>query len=238
MTLNPVRDAILAETRRQFFSRMARGIGGIALGSLIAEEGLGSARQNESTGGLPSLPHFPPKAKRCIYLHMMGAPPQMDMLDYKPGMKDWFDKDLPESVRKGQRLTTMTSGQARFPIAPSVFSFAQHGKSGAFVSELLPHTAKMVDEEIKRIIDQTYGEAKQLLEAHRAELQRLAEALLKYETLNAEEVGRLMRGEPLGKPTVSDLLRAEQDKSRPAPKINLNESDTIGRGPTSLPSPA
>jgi hypothetical protein len=77
---------------------------------------------------------------------MVGAPPQLETYDYKPGMKDWFDKDLPESIRKGQRLTTMTSGQSRFPIAPSIFKFAQHGQSGAWVSELLPHTAKMVDD--------------------------------------------------------------------------------------------
>jgi hypothetical protein len=77
---------------------------------------------------------------------MMGAPPQMDLLDYKPKMKEWYDKDLPESVRQGQRLTTMTSGQSRFPIAPSVFQFAQYGESGAWISELLPYTAKMVDD--------------------------------------------------------------------------------------------
>ena len=144
--MHPLTGAILAETRRQFFGKMARGIGGIALGSLFAEDGFGIPRQDESFGGLPSLPHFAPKAKRCIYLHMMGAPPQMDLLDYKPKMKDWYDKDLPESVRQGQRLTTMTSGQSRFPIAPSVFPFAQHGQSGAWISELLPYTAKMVDD--------------------------------------------------------------------------------------------
>jgi hypothetical protein len=116
---------------------MAKGIGGIAL-NLFAEDGFGMLRQEESFGGLPSLPHFAPKAKRCIYLHMMGAPPQMDLLDYKPQMKDWYDKDLPESVRQGQRLTTMTSGQSRFPIAPSVFQFAQYGKSGAWVSSSCP----------------------------------------------------------------------------------------------------
>jgi hypothetical protein len=95
---------------------------------------------------LPGLPHFAPTAKRAIYLHMVGAPPQMDLFDYKPAMKDWYDKDLPDSIRRGQRLTTMTSGQSRFPIAPSVFNFGQHGQSGAWVSELLPWTAKMVDE--------------------------------------------------------------------------------------------
>jgi hypothetical protein len=77
---------------------------------------------------------------------MLGAPPQMETFDYKPGMQQWFDKDLPDSIRQGQRLTTMTSGQTRFPVAPCIFKFAQHGQSGAWVSELLPYTAKMVDD--------------------------------------------------------------------------------------------
>ena len=144
--MNPHKTAILAETRRQFFAKTAKGIGMIALSNLLAEEGLAIPKTGDSFGGLSYLPHFKPKVKRCIYLHMMGAPPQMDLLDYKPAMKDWYDKDLPESVRQGQRLTTMTSGQSRFPIAPSVFEFKQHGQSGAWVSELLPHTAKMVDD--------------------------------------------------------------------------------------------
>ena len=132
--------------RRQFISGMAKGIGGIALANLMAEDGIAVGAQNETFGGLPGLPHFAPKVKRCIYLHMMGAPPQMDLLDHKPGLKDWYDKDLPESVRQGQRLTTMTSGQARFPIAPSVFDFKQHGQSGAWVSEILPHIGSMADD--------------------------------------------------------------------------------------------
>ena len=100
------------------------------------------------TGGrvLPGRLHFAPKAKHVIYLHMVGGPPQMDLYDYKPKMNDWYDKDLPDSIRMGQRLTTMTSGQTRFPIAPSKYKFAQHGKCGMWVSELLPYTAKMVDD--------------------------------------------------------------------------------------------
>ncbi|MEZ5355929.1 MAG: DUF1501 domain-containing protein [Bryobacteraceae bacterium] len=140
----PVRDCVLNETRRQFFSSGARGLGGIALASLVG--GRASANPTVEGGGLPSLPHFAPKAKRAIYLHMVGAPPQIDLLDYKPGMKDWYDKDLPDSIRRGQRLTTMTSGQSRFPIAPSVFKFNQHGANGAWISELLPNTASMVDD--------------------------------------------------------------------------------------------
>ena len=133
---NAERDAVLLETRRQLITRGAGGFGALALGTLLAE---GKEQGN-------TLPHFAPKAKRAIYLHMVGAPPQMDLLDYKPGMKDWFDKDLPASIRQGQRLTTMTSGQTRFPIAPSVFKFQQHGQSGAWISELLPNVAKMADQ--------------------------------------------------------------------------------------------
>ncbi len=131
---------LMNETRRQFFGKSARGLGGLALASLVGEAA------PTSGGGLPGLPHFAPKAKRAIYLHMVGAPPQQDLFDYKPAMEKMFDKDLPDSIRMGQRLTTMTSGQSRFPIAPSVFKFAQHGQSGAWLSELLPYTAKMADD--------------------------------------------------------------------------------------------
>ncbi len=144
--MHPSDEAVLAETRRQFFARGARGIGGIALATLLAENGLAFLSGEPSSGGLEGLPHFAPRAKRCIYLHAMGAPPQMDLLDYKPEMKDYYDKDLPDSIRQGQRLTTMTSGQSRFPIAPSVFKFSQHGKGGAWISELLPYTARMADD--------------------------------------------------------------------------------------------
>ena len=94
----------------------------------------------------PPMNHFPGKAKHIIYLHMVGGPSQMDLFDYKPEMEEFYDKDLPDSIRQGQRLTTMTSGQSRFPIAPSKYQFAQHGQNGMWVSELLPWTAKMVDD--------------------------------------------------------------------------------------------
>lgn len=142
MIVSPEQQAVLNETRRQFFARGARGLGVAALASMFAE----AATEKEPVGGVQGLPHFPPKIKRAIYLHMVGAPPQMDLFDYKPKMKDWYDKDLPESIRQGQRLTTMTSGQSRFPIAPSVFKFAQHGQSGTWISELLPNVAKMADD--------------------------------------------------------------------------------------------
>jgi len=145
--MDPVKQYLQAETRRHFFKRGAVGLGAAALSSLMPG-GLPAASmtQTSSTGGLPGLPHFAPKAKRAIYLFMAGAPSQMDLFDYKPTMADWYDKDLPESIRKGQRLTTMTSGQARFPLAPSKYSFQQYGKNGTWVSELMPYHAKMVDD--------------------------------------------------------------------------------------------
>ncbi|HVV01627.1 MAG TPA: DUF1501 domain-containing protein [Verrucomicrobiae bacterium] len=144
-----IEEYVRYETRRQFFKRGASFLGTAALG-MLAPQLLRAAEKHAIGRGSPvpasfATP-FPPKAKQVIYLHMVGGPPQMDLYDYKPMMQKYFDKDLPDTVRMGQRLTTMTSGQARFPIAPSKFKFAQHGKSGMWVSELLPWTAKMVDE--------------------------------------------------------------------------------------------
>lgn len=136
------------ETRRQFFKRGASFMGSAALAMLAPQWLRANEKQSSGMSAIHRAigPHFPPKAKQVIYLHMVGGPAQMDLYDYKPLMQEHYDKDLPESVRMGQRLTTMTSGQARFPIAPSKFKFAQHGKCGMWVTELLPWTAKMVDE--------------------------------------------------------------------------------------------
>jgi len=142
-------DYVRYETRRQFFRRGMSFMGTGALAMLAPHLLLGKNVKSSSGSAAPGLvgPHFPPKAKNVIYLHMVGGPPQMDLYDYKPVMGEWYDKDLPESVRMGQRLTTMTSGQARFPIAPSKYKFAQYGKSGMWVnSELLPWTSKAVDD--------------------------------------------------------------------------------------------
>jgi hypothetical protein len=133
-------------TRRQFFGRTLWSVGGTALASLLSPS-LFSAAPVRRTSEASLLPQFAPKAKRVIYLFMSGAPSQMDLLDYKPTMQGFFDKDLPESVRMGQRLTTMTSGQERFPIAPSIYAFRQHGQCGAYVSQLLPHLAGVVDDQ-------------------------------------------------------------------------------------------
>jgi hypothetical protein len=136
---------IAALTRRAFLSRTSCGIGAAAFASLQADEST-AANRDLSTGGLNGLPHHEPQARRAIYLFMSGAPSQMDMWDHKPKMADWYDKDLPDSIRQGQRLTTMTSGQSRFPIAPSIYKFSAHGSSGTMVSELLPHMAKKIDQ--------------------------------------------------------------------------------------------
>ena len=131
-------------TRRHFFQQGSNVLGGAALATLL---GQAAPRKLSATEEITSLmTHHAPKAKNVIYLHMVGGPPQMDMYDYKPVMNDWYDKDLPESIRNGQRLTTMTSGQARFPIAPSKYKFEQVGKCGMWVTELLPWTKKMVDD--------------------------------------------------------------------------------------------
>ena len=151
--MDPRQQYRLAETRRHFFTRGGLGLGTAALASLTGDA-LRASQPNATTGsgGLATgevpdyLKKYAPRAKRAIWLFMAGAPCQQDMFDYKPKMEEMFDKDLPESIRNGQRLTTMTSGQKRFPIAPSRFSFQQYGKSGAWISELLPHTAKMADD--------------------------------------------------------------------------------------------
>jgi hypothetical protein len=130
-------------TRRHFFRLGSHAVGWAALTALLDAD---RARAANLTGNGAVQPHHPAKAKQVIYLHMVGGPPQMDLFDYKPQMNEWYDKDLPESIRNGQRLTTMTSGQARFPVAPSKFKFAQHGKCGMWVSELLPNFSQAVDD--------------------------------------------------------------------------------------------
>src|SRR5260370_1202270 len=138
-----------AMTRRQFFRRSSAGIAiGIpALATLLGDDGFAAdSATDPKTGGLAGLPHFPPKAKRIIYLHQSGAPSQIDLFDYKPKLRSFQGTDLPDSVRKGQRITGMTSNQSTLPVASSMFKFAQYGKAGTWLSELLPHTSKIVDD--------------------------------------------------------------------------------------------
>lgn len=127
-------------SRRQLLA-LAPGLGGLALASLLRQGCAPSTAQARELGV-----DFPAKAKRVIWLFMAGGPSQLDLFDYKPGLKARFNQDLPESARKGQRLSTMTSGQGRFPIAPSLFQFAQHGQAGTWMSELLPYTAQLADD--------------------------------------------------------------------------------------------
>jgi hypothetical protein len=141
--MHPLLESRLAMTRRQFFGQSAAGIGVAALASLLNGD---VAAAPEQTGGLPGLPHFRPRARRIIYLFQSGAPSQMDLFDHKPKLHDLRGTELPASVRMGQRLTGMTATQATFPVAPSKFTFARHGRSGALVSELMPHTARIADE--------------------------------------------------------------------------------------------
>lgn len=146
--MNPLLEFQLNQTRRQFFGNTGIRLGGLVLATLGAGKLFGAAAPAVPRvhPPLPGFPHFAPKAKRLIYLHMNGAPSQLDLWDHKPKLQEYFDKDLPDSVRNGQRITTMTSGQARFPVAPTMFKFNQAGQSGRWISELLPHTAQVVDE--------------------------------------------------------------------------------------------
>ena len=121
--MNLFQEYLQSQTRRHFLSQGKNVLGGAALATLLGRSLSGEA---DAAGAVKT--HFTPKAKRVIYLHMVGGPAQMDLFDYKPVMQKWYDKDLPDTVRMGQRLTTMTSGQKRFPIAPSKYKFPQRGK--------------------------------------------------------------------------------------------------------------
>ncbi len=124
-------------TRRHFFGKSALGLGTVALSNLLAKD---------RVGGLNGIPHFAPKAKRVIYLFQSGGPSQMELFDYKPGLVKYANQNLPESIRNGQRLTGMSASQSSFPVVPSRFGFKQHGASGAWIGDLLPHTAKIADD--------------------------------------------------------------------------------------------
>ncbi len=126
--------------RRELLSRLPAGIGLAALSHLFGAE------TKKGIPGLDGLPHFAPKAKRVILLHQSGGPSQIDLFDYKPQLRKYQGVDLPASVRMGQRITGMTSGQATFPVAASNFNFQQRGANGTWVSDLIPHTAKIIDD--------------------------------------------------------------------------------------------
>lgn len=137
--MNPIDELKGSITRRHFFGGTSVGLGYAALASLLKGE-------TPPSHGVPDVPHFAPKAKRVIFLHQSGGPSQMDLFDYKPQLKKFQGQELPGSVRMGQRITGMTSGQSSLPVASSVFRFQQHGKSGTFLSELIPHHGKIADD--------------------------------------------------------------------------------------------
>ncbi len=141
--------------RRRFLTKTTLGLGALAFGSLYGANKLfGAAPKADSPmisedsqeAILNALPHFAPKAKRVVFLFMSGGPSQFETFDYKPKLMDMFGKDLPDSVRKGQRLTGMSANQSSLPIVPSIYKFNGHGQSNTMISELLPYTAKVVDE--------------------------------------------------------------------------------------------
>ena len=147
--MNPAFEYHQLQNRRQFFQGAGLKLGALALAQIAGQRALAAAK-TEVNGdvhpALPGFPHFAPKAKRLIYLHMNGAPSQIDLFDKKPRLTDYFDQELPDSIRNGQRITTMTSGQKRFPVAPSKFAFERCGASGIEMSELVPHMKGIADD--------------------------------------------------------------------------------------------
>jgi hypothetical protein len=134
-------------TRRYFFGQGATGLGSVALASLLNPQLFAANEsQRNSIGGLASLPHFAPKAKRVIWLFQSGGPSQLDLFDYKPQLNAKFGEEVPTSVYPADRKTTMTAGQTSFPTAPSQFKFERHGQCGTYVSEVLPNIAKIADD--------------------------------------------------------------------------------------------
>ena len=148
--------------RRNFLIKTSLGLGALATGSLLSSSGFSAGNATLETGfssgNLPAgLPHFAPKAKRVVYLFMSGGPSQFETFDYKPELARLAGQDLPDSVRHGQRLTGMSASQSILPVAPSFCKFQRHGKSETWVSELLPHTARVIDDLC--IVKSVYTEA-------------------------------------------------------------------------------
>jgi len=141
--MNPITEHSAITTRRQFFGRSALGLGTVALGSLL-ERDL-SANERQRRGGLSNLPHWAPKAKRVIYLLQNGAPTHVDLFDWKPMLKQWHGKQIPDEIAAGKRFSTMTGGQKDRPVLSEITEFQRHGESGATVSSFLPHTASIAD---------------------------------------------------------------------------------------------
>ncbi len=141
---NEILEHRLSVNRRRFLSRLSLGIGSVALGSLLIPDLFSGNSDEEAV--LSRMPDFAPKAKRIIYLFQNGAPSQLESFDYKPKLREMMGKELPASIRMGQRLTGMTANQKSFPLVGSFYDFKQYGESRAWVSDLFPHTAKIVDD--------------------------------------------------------------------------------------------
>ncbi len=136
-------------SRRRLLNRFGTGLGGYALAQLLNRAPLAATpadTREETLGVAPRAPHFAPRARRVIYLFQSGGPSQMDLFDYKPLLNQMNGQPLPDSVRKGQRLTGMSANQATLPLAGSIFDFKRHGQSGAWISDRLPYTARIVDD--------------------------------------------------------------------------------------------
>ena len=136
----------LNTNRRHFLSKLSLGLGSVALGSLLIPDLLSGRSGSKQEDFLAGIPHFAPKAKRVIYLFQNGAPSQLESFDFKPKLREMWGEELPDSIRQGQRLTGMTSSQTSFPLVGSLYDFQQYGQARAWVSELFPHTAKIVDD--------------------------------------------------------------------------------------------
>jgi hypothetical protein len=143
--MDPICEHNAGLTRRSFFGKSAMGIGSAALASLLNMDARAEEKKGR-IGGLSELPHFAPKAKRVIYLLQNGAPSHVDLFDYKPKLREWHGKQIPDEIVKGKRFSTMTSGQTARPVLAEITKFAQHGKSGAWVSDFLPRTAEIADD--------------------------------------------------------------------------------------------
>ena len=142
--MNPLQQARLLHSRRQFLGSASYGLGTAALAGLLGSEA--AADGPKALGGLPGLPHFAPKAKRVVYLMQGGAPSHIDLFDHKPELYKRRGQELPPSVMMGQRLTTMTAGQKNRPLLPGITGWKEYGKSGIKLADFLPHTGSIADE--------------------------------------------------------------------------------------------
>jgi len=147
--MNPIEENAILQTRRQLLLNGARGLGGMALGAMLSQDAMGAkqgAQGLATNGGVLGQTHFPAKAKRVIYLFFSGGPSHIDLFDFKPAMRKFHGEELPDSIRNGQRITGMTSGQKSFPCVAPMFKFQKYGQAQTYVSELLPYISQIVND--------------------------------------------------------------------------------------------